>query len=123
MLIQILKEPKNALTKQYGALFAMEGAELELRDDALHAIAAVMERNTGARFGSIVEDVLLDTMYELPGKFEVTKVVIDESTVKGDSEPLLFTKRVKKLFQSNRVTCKKARSSGFFYSILRSIHW
>lgn len=97
-LIQILKEPKNALTKQYGALFAMEGAELEFRDDALHAIAAkAMERNTGARgLRSIVEDVLLDTMYELPGKSEVTKVVIDESTVKGDSDPLLIYEDGKK---------------------------
>jgi ATP-dependent Clp protease ATP-binding subunit ClpX len=97
-LIQILQQPKNALTKQYGALFAMEGAELEFRQDALNAIAAkAMERNTGARgLRSIVEDVLLDTMYELPSKTDVTKVVVDESVVNGDSVPILIYQEGKK---------------------------
>ncbi|MGO2341839.1 ATP-dependent protease ATP-binding subunit ClpX [Vibrio litoralis] len=91
-LIQILCEPKNALTKQYGALFDLEGAELEFREDALQAIAKkAMERKTGARgLRSILESVLLETMYELPSDKEVTKVVIDESVIKGESEPLLI---------------------------------
>ena len=91
-LIQILKEPKNAITKQYAALFALEDAELEFREDALRAIAAkAMSRKTGARgLRSIVEAVLLDTMYSLPSTPEVSKVVIDETVIKGESEPLLI---------------------------------
>ncbi len=91
-LIQILQEPKNALTKQYGALFAMENAELEFREDALHAIAKkAMQRKTGARgLRSIVEGVLLDTMYELPSMSNVSKVVIDETVIKGESKPILI---------------------------------
>ncbi|GBL04723.1 ATP-dependent protease ATP-binding subunit ClpX [Glaciecola sp. KUL10] len=91
-LIQILTEPKNAITKQYGALFALEETELEFRDDALHAIAAkAMSRKTGARgLRSIVEAVLLDTMYELPSSPDVSKVVIDETVIKGESKPLLI---------------------------------
>ena len=91
-LIQILKEPKNALTKQYAALFALEEVELEFRDDALNAIARkAMERKTGARgLRSIVEAVLLDTMYDLPSLEGVSKVVIDETVIKGDSAPLMI---------------------------------
>ncbi|MGH1409702.1 MAG: ATP-dependent protease ATP-binding subunit ClpX [Aeromonas sp.] len=91
-LIQILQEPKNALTKQYSALFDLEGVELEFREDALHAIARkAMERKTGARgLRSIVEAVLLDTMYDLPSLEGVSKVVIDETVIKGDSAPLMI---------------------------------
>ncbi len=91
-LVQILREPKNALTKQYGALFALENVELEFRDDALLAIAnKAMERKTGARgLRSIVEGVLLDTMYELPSMTDVSKVVIDDSVIKGESKPILI---------------------------------
>ncbi|MEL6115817.1 ATP-dependent protease ATP-binding subunit ClpX [Photobacterium sp. SP02] len=91
-LVQILREPKNALTKQYAALLELENVELEFRDDALQAIARkAMERKTGARgLRSIVEAVLLDTMYELPSAEGVSKVVIDESVIKGESEPLLI---------------------------------
>ena len=91
-LVQILNEPKNALTKQYGALFGMEDVELEFRDDALRAIAhKAMERKTGARgLRSIVEAVLLDTMYELPSMENVSKVVIDETVIKGESDPILI---------------------------------
>nr|BAF34686.1 ATPase and specificity subunit of ClpX-ClpP ATP-dependent serine protease [Aeromonas veronii] len=91
-LIQILKEPKNALTKQYAALFDLEGVELQFRDDALNAIARkAMERKTGARgLRSIVEAVLLDTMYDLPSLDGVSKVVIDETVIKGDSAPLMI---------------------------------
>ena len=91
-LIQILQEPKNALTKQFSALFDMENVELEFREDALHAIARkAMDRKTGARgLRSIVEAVLLDTMYELPSMEDVSKIVVDETTIKGESKPLVI---------------------------------
>jgi ATP-dependent Clp protease ATP-binding subunit ClpX len=91
-LIQILQEPKNALTKQFVALFDMEEVELEFREDALRAIAKkAMDRKTGARgLRSIVESVLLDTMYELPSMENVSKIVVDETTIKGESKPLVI---------------------------------
>ena len=91
-LIQILQEPKNALTKQFTALFDMEDVELEFREDALHAIAnKAMVRKTGARgLRSIVEGVLLDTMYELPSMENAAKVVIDETVIKGESKPIII---------------------------------
>jgi ATP-dependent Clp protease ATP-binding subunit ClpX len=91
-LVTILTEPKNALVKQYQRLFDMEGAELELREDALRAIARkAMERKTGARgLRTILEHILLDTMYDLPSMENVSKVVIDESVVKGESQPYMI---------------------------------
>ncbi len=91
-LIQILQEPKNALTKQFVALFDMEDVELEFREDALRAIAKkAMDRKTGARgLRSIVEAVLLDIMYELPSMENVSKIVVDETTIKGESKPLVI---------------------------------
>lgn len=90
-LVQILTEPKNSLTKQYSKLFGMEGVEIDFRVDGLHAIAEkAMGRKTGARgLRSILEAVLLDSMYNIPSRDDVSKVVIDESVIKGDSEPLL----------------------------------
>ncbi len=90
-LVQILTEPKNALTKQYSKLFEMEGVEVDFREDGLRAIAEkAMERKTGARgLRSILEGVLLDSMYNIPSRNDVSKVVIDESVIRGDSEPLL----------------------------------
>jgi ATP-dependent Clp protease ATP-binding subunit ClpX len=91
-LVRILTEPKNALIKQYEKLFDMEAVELEVRPAALAAIAKrSLERRTGARgLRSILEQVLLDTMYDLPGMDNVTKVVIDENMVNGDAKPLLI---------------------------------
>ncbi|MDP4535000.1 ATP-dependent protease ATP-binding subunit ClpX [Alkalimonas collagenimarina] len=91
-LVQILSLPKNALVKQFGSLFEMEGVELEFRDDALKAIAnKAMERKTGARgLRSIVEGVLLDTMYDLPSMDDVSKVVIDDTVIRGESDPILI---------------------------------
>ncbi len=91
-LVRILTEPKNALAKQYSKLIELEGAELELREDALKAIAQkAMERKTGARgLRSILEHTLLDTMYELPSVDDVQKVVVDEGVINGLSEPLLI---------------------------------
>ena len=98
-LVQILTQPKNALTKQYQRLFEMEGAELEFRGDSLHAIAKKsMERKTGARgLRTIVENVLLDTMYELPSADNISKVVVDESVILGESEPLLVYENEQKV--------------------------
>ncbi|MES2623963.1 MAG: ATP-dependent Clp protease ATP-binding subunit ClpX [Pseudomonadota bacterium] len=91
-LVRILKEPKNALTRQYAKLFEMDGVEIQFRTDALHAIAKkAQERKTGARgLRSIMEAVLLETMYKIPSELNVSKVVIDESVIKGESEPLLM---------------------------------
>src|SRR5210317_1259273 len=88
-LVRILVEPKNALVKQYKQLFEMEGAELEIRDDALAAIAKrAMKRKTGARgLRTILEGVLLNSMYELPSIDNVSKVVVDETVIEGDAEP------------------------------------
>jgi len=91
-LIQILVEPKNALIKQYSKLLEMEGAELEIRPAALHAIAKkALARKTGARgLRSILEHALLDVMYELPSEQNVVKVVIDENTITSGAKPLLI---------------------------------
>ena len=90
-LIQILTEPKNALVKQFQKLFAMEGAELEIRPAALRAIARkAVKRKTGARgLRSILESALLDTMYELPTQGNIKRVVLDEATIDGQGKPLL----------------------------------
>jgi ATP-dependent Clp protease ATP-binding subunit ClpX len=91
-LVQILTEPKNSLTKQYQKMFEMEEATIEFRDDALRAIAhKAMERKTGARgLRSIIENVLLDTMFDLPSTENVSKVVIDENVVNGENAPILI---------------------------------
>jgi len=91
-LITILLEPKNALTKQYRKLFDMEGVELEFRDDALRAVAKkAMERKTGARgLRTILENVLLETMYDLPSTTSAKKVVVDEAVVTGETMPYVI---------------------------------
>jgi len=93
-LISILTEPKNALTKQYRRLFDMEGAELEFRDDALKAVATrAMQRRTGARgLRTILENILLETMYELPSMRNVAKVVVDETVIEGATKPYIVYK-------------------------------
>jgi len=90
-LVQILTDPKNSLTKQYQKLFDMEGVMIEFRDDALHAIAKkAMERKTGARgLRSIIENVLLDTMFDLPSTQDVSKVIVDENVINGENNPIL----------------------------------
>ena len=91
-LIEILTKPKNALTKQYHALFKMENADLEFREEALHLIAKkALIRKVGARgLRSILEDILLDTMYELPSLEGVNKVVVDENVVDKNGKPILI---------------------------------
>ena len=95
-LMRILLEPKNSLTRQYTKLFEMEGVEVDFREDALRAVAEkAMERKTGARgLRSILEAVLLDTMYELPSTESVAKVVVDESVITGESQPMLMYENV-----------------------------
>jgi ATP-dependent Clp protease ATP-binding subunit ClpX len=90
-LVTILTQPRNALSKQYARLFEMEGVELELREDGLRAVARkAMERKTGARgLRTILENVLLDIMYDLPSLKNVGKVVLDETVILGDSKPYL----------------------------------
>ncbi|MBP6096062.1 MAG: ATP-dependent Clp protease ATP-binding subunit ClpX [Methyloversatilis sp.] len=102
-LIQILVEPKNALIKQYQKLFQMEGVELEIRPTALQAIATkALKRKTGARgLRSIIEAALLDTMYELPGMDNVSKVVIDEGVIEGLSKPIMLFADQPKVSGSN----------------------
>lgn len=91
-LIQILREPKNALVKQFQRLFEMEGVELEFRDDALREVAKkAIKRNTGARgLRTLVEHVLLNTMYDLPSLENVSKVVVDDAVIRGESSPYLI---------------------------------
>tara|TARA_B100000780_G_scaffold151375_1_gene105778 strand:+ start:12426 stop:13718 length:1293 start_codon:yes stop_codon:yes gene_type:complete len=90
-LVAILVEPKNALYKQYQTLFSMEGLDLDLRADALDAIAdKAITRKTGARgLRSILETVLLDTMYRAPSETDLVKVVVDAAVINGENEPLL----------------------------------
>ncbi len=97
-LMAILAEPKNSLVKQYTRLFEMEEVELEFREEALKAVAdKAMERKTGARgLRSIMESVLLETMYKLPSEENVAKVLVDEGSIKGDSEPLMVYETVEK---------------------------
>src|SRR3954469_20628796 len=91
-LVQILTEPKNAVTKQFKKLFEMEGAELEFRPEALSAVAGkALKRKTGARgLRTILEQVLLDTMFDLPSLEHVSKVVVDEAVINGQAEPYLI---------------------------------
>jgi len=102
-LVQILVEPKNALTKQYQKLFAMEGVELELRPAALQAIARkALKRKTGARgLRSILEGALLDTMYDLPTLENVAKAVVDEGMIENGGRPLLIYADQPKVSGSN----------------------
>jgi len=91
-LVRILTEPKNAIIKQYSKLFEMEGCEFEMRDSALYEIAhKAMARNTGARgLRTIIEGVLLNTMYELPSLEGVKRVIVDDAVVRGEASPYLL---------------------------------
>jgi ATP-dependent Clp protease ATP-binding subunit ClpX len=97
-LVEILTEPKNAVVKQFSRLLAMEGAELEVRPTALKAIARkALARKTGARgLRSILENALIDTMFDLPGMSNVEKVVVDESTIDENKPPLLVYREAAK---------------------------
>ncbi len=101
-LVKILTEPKNAISKQFKKLFDMEGVELEFRPEALAAVARkALKRKTGARgLRTIIESVLLDTMYELPSLENVSKVVVDESVINNQTEPFLIYSSAAKAAES-----------------------
>ncbi|MGL5641561.1 MAG: ATP-dependent Clp protease ATP-binding subunit ClpX, partial [Paraclostridium sp.] len=93
-LISILKEPKNSLVKQFQKLFELDGVELEFEDAALRAIAKkAIERNTGARgLRSIVENIMMDIMYEIPSRDDIKKIILTEESVKEEAEPVVVLK-------------------------------
>jgi ATP-dependent Clp protease ATP-binding subunit ClpX len=98
-LVKILSEPKNALVKQYQKLFEMESVELDFTDDALTTVAKkAIERKTGARgLRSILEGILLDTMFDLPGMDGVDEVMVDKDVVEGRKEPIrVYAEKAKK---------------------------
>ena len=101
-MVTILTEPKNALVKQYQRLFELEDAQLTFTDDALKAIAKrAIARKTGARgLRSIMEDILLDTMFDLPGMESVEEVVVNEEAVTSDAAPLMIYAESKKAGQA-----------------------
>lgn len=97
-LCSILTEPKNALVKQYKTLFQMENVELEFTDDSLEAIAQkAIKRKTGARgLRSIIENLLLDTMFEIPNNKNITKVIVDKEVVEKEKSPIIIYQDKKK---------------------------
>jgi len=114
-LVTILTQPKNALAKQYAKMIEMENCELELRDDALLAIAKkAMQRKTGARgLRTILENVLLDTMYDLPSQEGVSKVVIDDAVINGDAKPyLVYEGGDKQAHYEERTSLPREKSQG-----------
>ena len=112
-LMSILLDPKNALTKQYKRLFEMEGVELEFREDGVRAIARkAMQRKTGARgLRTILESILLDTMYDLPSLKGVQKVVVDQSVVEGHSKPYIVFKAPEKGTEADEAPRKVSGAS------------
>ncbi|MDH5722073.1 MAG: ATP-dependent Clp protease ATP-binding subunit ClpX [Alphaproteobacteria bacterium] len=112
-LVEILTEPKNALIKQYQKLFEMEDTELTFTDEALIEIAKkAVERKTGARgLRSIIENLLLDTMFEIPDEDQVTEVVVDADTVKDNKKPEFITSKKKKKKSSKKKDLKEAEDS------------
>jgi ATP-dependent Clp protease ATP-binding subunit ClpX len=112
-LIQILKEPKNALVKQYQKLFEMENIELKFTDDALRAVAKkAIARNTGARgLRSIIENVLLDTMFDVPETENVTEVMVDEEVINNEKKPIMVYKEKPKKSRSASTSSSSASSA------------
>ena len=92
-LVKIIKEPKNALIKQYQKLFAIDDVELEIDDDAVREVAKkALERKTGARgLRSIMEDIMMDIMYDIPSREDIQKCIITKETVLGESMPTLIS--------------------------------
>ena len=111
-LVRILTEPRNAITKQYQKLLSMEDVEIEFREDALYAVAEkATERKTGARgLRTILENVLLDTMYDLPHLEDVKKVVVDGAVVRGETKPLLLLASNEPSIEGDQKGFKKAAS-------------
>ncbi len=105
-LIKILEEPKNSLTKQYQELFKLDGAKLSFKDSALKEIAQkAISKKTGARgLRSILENILLKTMYDLPSQENIAEVIVDSSAVKGQTQPIL-------VHSKNEVKTKSSKTS------------
>ena len=105
-LIKILQEPKNSLTKQYQELFKLDGAKLTFKENALKEIALkAISKKTGARgLRSILENILLKTMYDLPSQDNIEEVIIDASAAKGQSQPILVHAKGDNKSKSNKTT-------------------
>ena len=105
-LIQILQEPKNSLTKQYQELFKLDGAKLTFKDNALKEIALkAIRKKTGARgLRSILENILLKTMYDLPSKDNIEEVVVDAAAAKGQSQPIIVHSKTDNKSKTNKTT-------------------
>ena len=105
-LIKILQEPKNSLTKQYQELFKLDGAKLIFKENALKEIAQkAIKKKTGARgLRSILENILLKTMYDLPSREDIDEVIVDASAAKGQSQPILVHSKGDNKSKSNKTT-------------------
>jgi len=105
-LIKILQEPKNSLTKQYQELFKLDGARLVFKDNALKEIALkAIRKKTGARgLRSILENILLKTMYDLPSQDNIEEVIVDASAVKGQSQPIIVHSKTDNKSKTNKTT-------------------
>ena len=105
-LIKILQEPKNSLTKQYQELFKLDGAKLTFKDNALKEIALkAIRKKTGARgLRSILENILLKTMYDLPSQDNIEEVIIDATTVKGQSQPIIVHSKTDSKSKSDKTS-------------------
>ena len=105
-LIKILQEPKNSLTKQYQELFKLDGARLTFKDNALKEIAQkAIKKKTGARgLRSILENILLKTMYDLPSQENIEEVIVDASSAKGQTQPILVHSKGENKTKSNKTT-------------------
>ena len=105
-LIKILQEPKNSLVKQYQELFKLDGAKLTFKDNALKEIALkAIRKKTGARgLRSILENVLLKTMYDLPSQDNIEEVIVDSTTVKGQSQPIIVHSKTDNKSKANKTT-------------------
>tara|TARA_X000001036_G_scaffold319592_1_gene298081 strand:+ start:324 stop:752 length:429 start_codon:yes stop_codon:yes gene_type:complete len=105
-LIKILQEPKNSLTKQYKELFKLDGAKLTFKDTALKEIAIkAIKKKTGARgLRSILENILLKTMYELPSQENIEEVIVDAGAAKGQSQPIVVHSKSDSKTKSNKTT-------------------
>ena len=105
-LIKILQEPKNSLTKQYQELFKLDGAKLTFKDTALKEIARkAINKKTGARgLRSILENILLKTMYDLPSQEEIEEVIVDSSAVKGQSQPIIVHSKTDNKSKTNKTS-------------------
>ena len=105
-LIKILEEPKNSLTKQYQELFKLDGAKLIFKDNALKEIAQkAIKKKTGARgLRSILENILLKTMYDLPSQENIEEVIVDASAVKGQSQPIIVHSKTDNKSKTNKTS-------------------